>query len=251
LSRPALEKLREPFTRKAEALIAELVARGSFDAVKDLSEAYPLSVFPDAMGLVKEGRENLLPYGNMAFNAFGPRKDLFEKSFEEARKVIDWIDAQCAREALAPDGLGAQTYAEADAGQASPGEAALLVRSLLTAGLDTTIFGIDAAAYCFATNLDQWRALCEDPALTRAAFEEVIRFISPVQTFFRTTTKSVEVCRNSNPGKSESVAISCRSKPRPTKMGQLGQIRHPAKECRARRFWTRYSHMRGTDGRPP
>jgi cytochrome P450 len=72
-------------------------------------------------------------------------------------------------------------------------EAALLVRSLLTAGLDTTIFGISNALHCFASNPEQWRCLRENPSLARPAFEEVIRYASPVQTFFRTTTKAVEV----------------------------------------------------------
>ena len=39
----------------------------------------------------------------------------------------------------------------------------------------------------------KWQALRRDPGLARAAFEEVLRFESPVQTFFRTTTRAVEV----------------------------------------------------------
>jgi cytochrome P450 len=35
--------------------------------------------------------------------------------------------------------------------------------------------------------------LREDPTLARAAFEEAIRFESPVQTFFRTTTRAVQI----------------------------------------------------------
>jgi 4-methoxybenzoate monooxygenase (O-demethylating) len=72
-------------------------------------------------------------------------------------------------------------------------EAALLVRSLLTAGLDTTIYGIGNALNCFAQNPAEWQALRENPSLARAAFEEVIRYAAPVQTFFRTTTKPVEI----------------------------------------------------------
>lgn len=193
LSRPALEKLRGMFTRRAERLADDLAARGHFDAVKDLAEAYPLSVFPDAVGVVEEGRENLLPYGAMAFNAFGPRNELFEESFANARQVIGWITEQCRREALSADGFGAKVYAEADAGRVSEEEAGLLVRSLLTAGLDTTIAGLGAAMHCFATNPDQWQALRKDVKLARQAFEEVIRFMSPVQTFFRTTTREVDV----------------------------------------------------------
>jgi cytochrome P450 len=193
LSRSALEKLRAGFEQEGERLIEGLLLSGHFDAVKQLAEAFPFSVFPDAVGLVREGRENLLPYGNMAFNAFGPHNQLLEDSMARAAPVIAWIAAQCQRGALSTDGFGAQIYAEADAGHITHEEAALLVRSLLTAGLDTTIFGISNALHCFANNPEQWQCLRENPSLTRPAFEEVIRYASPVQTFFRTTTKAVEV----------------------------------------------------------
>jgi hypothetical protein len=193
LSRPALEKLGARFEQEAQRLIEGLLQRGRFDGVKQLAEAFPLSVFPDAVGLVREGREHLLPYGNMVFNAFGPHNRLLEESMASVAPVIPWITAQCQREALSTDGIGAQIYAAADAGHVTHEEAALLVRSLLSAGLDTTIFGISNALHCFASNPEQWRCLRENPTLARAAFEEVIRHAAPVQTFFRTTTKAVEV----------------------------------------------------------
>ncbi len=43
-----------------------------------------------------------------------------------------------------------------------------------------------------ALNSDQWKALRDDPALTRPAFDEMLRWESPVQTFFRTTAVEVE-----------------------------------------------------------
>jgi len=193
LSRSALEAYKENFEKRAATLVAEVLSRGEIDAIEDLAEAFPLSVFPDAMGLTAQGRENLLPYGNMAFNAFGPRNDLFEESFAHAKSVVPWITAQCQRDALDPHGIGAQVYASADENGLSEEEAGLLVRSLLTAGLDTTIFGIGAALYCFARFPEQWQALREEPRRMRGAFEEVIRYISPVQTFFRTTTAPVEM----------------------------------------------------------
>jgi cytochrome P450 len=72
LSRSALERLRAGFEEEAQRLIDEFLLYSRIDGVKQLAEAFPFSVFPDAVGLVREGRENLLPYGNMAFNAFGP-----------------------------------------------------------------------------------------------------------------------------------------------------------------------------------
>ena len=193
LSKPALQPLSDGFNKKSDALVASLVEQDEIDAVRDLAEAFPLSVFPDAMGLTKESRENLLPYGNMAFNAFGPRNDLFEEAFANAQPVVQWIAAQCQRDALEPGGLGEQVYRSVDEGTVTEEEAGLLVRSLLTAGLDTTIFGISAALYCLASFPDQWQMLRENPQLVRGAFEESLRYVSPIQTFMRTTTRPVEI----------------------------------------------------------
>jgi cytochrome P450 len=193
LSPAAIKILRDTFEREAELLIAQLVERREFDGVADLAEAYPLKVFPDAVGISEEGRENLLPYGTMVFNSFGPRNDLFDQAMANAGPVRDWIMSKCSRAALAPGGLGMQIFAAVDAGELSEDEAGMLVRSFLSAGIDTTVYGLGNALYCLARYPEQWRALRENPNLIRGAFEEVLRFEAPVQTFFRTTTRAVDV----------------------------------------------------------
>jgi 4-methoxybenzoate monooxygenase (O-demethylating) len=193
LSAKAMAGLRAGFKEAAESLADKLVARGRVDAIKDVAEAYPLSVFPKAIGLGADGLENLLPYGGMVFNAFGPRNAHFNAAMAEAAKVIAYINGQCAREALSPHGLGATIWAAVDTGEITAEEAPLLVRSLLSAGLDTTVVGIGNALYAFATNPEQWRTLRENRALTRPAFDEVLRWESPIQTFFRTTIRPVDV----------------------------------------------------------
>jgi cytochrome P450 len=193
LNKMAVQKLREGFEQKAEALIDAVLQQDTVDGITDLAQEFPLSVFPDAVGLAKEGRENLLPYGNMAFNAFGPKNELFEESFKEASKVSEWIMAQCHREALSKDGLGAQILDYAAEAGLSEEEGGMLVRSLLTAGLDTTIYGISNALHSFALHPDQWTLLREKPEYLKNTFAEVIRYQSPVQTFFRTTTQDVDV----------------------------------------------------------
>jgi cytochrome P450 len=192
LSPVAMKKLREDFFAAARALVEKLLAGGGpCDAIHDIAEAFPLSVFPDAVGLPPGGRENLLPYGNFVFNSMGPENQLLRDSLAQVPPVADWINAHCQLDALSPDGFGAAIYAAAGRGEILPGEAPLLVRSLLSAGLDTTVNGIGAALYCLARFPDQWDRLRADPALARNAFEEAIRFESPVQTFFRTTTADV------------------------------------------------------------
>jgi 4-methoxybenzoate monooxygenase (O-demethylating) len=193
LSPAAINVLRETFAREADALIDRLVEQRDFDGVADLAESYPLKVFPDAVGLAEQGRENLMPYGTMVFNSFGPRNDLFDKAMANAGPVREWIMSKCSRAALASDGLGMKIFHALDAGELSEDEAGMLVRSFLSAGVDTTVYGLGNALYCFAANPQQWTVLRENPNLIRGSFEEVLRFAAPVQTFFRTTTRDVEV----------------------------------------------------------
>jgi cytochrome P450 len=193
LSASVMTKLRERFAEEADALIDELVERGSFDAITDLAETYPLTVFPDAMGMPRENRHFLLPYGNMAFNAFGPRNEFFEAAFAEAEPVLAWLQRQMQRDAFAPGSFGTAIHTASDTGELTQEEAPIVARSLLTAGVDTTVSGIGAAVYCLARFSEQFARVRADPSLARAAFEEAVRYETPVQTFFRTTTRPVEL----------------------------------------------------------
>ena len=192
LSPAVVKQIRDGFATAAEAKIDELLERGIFDGIADCAEAFPLSVFPDAVGLTKNGREHLLPYAGVVFNAFGPPNELRQTAIERSRPHQAWITKQCQRENLAPGGFGACIHARVDDGAITADEAPLLVRSLLSAGLDTTVNGLGAALYCLARYPEQWAKLRADPSLARNAFEEAVRFESPVQTFFRTTTRETE-----------------------------------------------------------
>ncbi|MFC4943123.1 cytochrome P450 [Pseudonocardia sp. GCM10023141] len=189
----AVRALRATFAVAAERIADELVARGRFDAVTDLAEAYPLEVFPDAVGLPRAGRRNLMVYGSLALNAFGPRNEILAAALAAAGPVQEWVDRHCRRENLAPDGLGAAIWAAADRGEVSPENAPLLVRSLLTAGVDTTVTGLGNAIYSLASNPDQWSALHAEPQLAKFAFDETLRWESPIQTFCRTTSVDTEL----------------------------------------------------------
>lgn len=193
MSPAAIKKLRIDFEREAERLISELVERKEFDAATDLADAYPVKVFADALGIGAEGRDNLRLYSTMAFNAFGPQNDVYHASMVGAKEVSEWILTSSQRDRLAPGGFGSQIYDAADAGELTVEEAPRLVRAFLTAGIDTTVYGIGNAILCFAEHPEQWDRLRENPSTARPAFEEVIRFESPIQLLFRTATRDVEI----------------------------------------------------------
>lgn len=190
---PVLRALRPLWAKKAEALVDELVARRRFDAVTDLAEVFPLLVFPDTIGLPREGRSHLLTYAAATFNAFGPRNAVMLESEARAAEAIAWVADACRRENLSPDGWGMRVYEAADRGECSEAEAERLVRSFLTAGVDTTVNGIGNMINAFASFPEEWSRLREDPSLAKKAFEESLRWDSTVQIFFRTTARAVEV----------------------------------------------------------
>jgi 4-methoxybenzoate monooxygenase (O-demethylating) len=189
----SLKPMRRTWQVKADALIDELVTRRRFDAVTDLAEAFPLRVFPDLIGLMDEGRENLIPYGTATFNAFGPRNAVFETGNAKAAGAIAWVAAACRRENLKPGGWGTGVYETADRGDCTDEEAERLVRSFLSAGVDTTVNGIGNMMLAFAENPGEWAKLRANPKLATRAFEESLRFDGTVQTFFRTTACDSEL----------------------------------------------------------
>lgn len=188
-----VKALAPPWRAEADKLVDELISRGRIDAVHDLAEQFPLRVFPPTIGMMDGARDHLLTYARMNFNAFGPRNALFLKSAEEAMDASEWVDRACRRENLAPEGWGADVYRAADEGHCNEEEAHRLVRSFLSAGVDTTVNGIGNMVHAFAEHPDQWELLLEKPQLKRKAFEETLRWDSTVQTFFRTTSAPVEL----------------------------------------------------------
>ncbi|MDO8769264.1 MAG: cytochrome P450 [Burkholderiaceae bacterium] len=207
LSPKTVQQLRELFQSEADAMVDRILEKKEIDGVKDLSEHFPLKVFPDAVGLESEGRENLLLYGDMVFNALGPRNELLARSMERLKPVSSWIMDHCARKALKPDGLGELIYLAADRGEITHEQAPMLVRSFLSAGVDTTINGLANALLTLARHPDEYAKLHANPALARQTFEEALRYESIVQTIFRTTSRETELAGVPIPGDRKILAL--------------------------------------------
>jgi cytochrome P450 len=193
LSPKVVMQIRATFAAEAEALVERCVAQGEIDGIADLAQPYPLKVFPDAVGVEAEGREHLLVYGDMVFNSMGPRNELLARSAEKVGPVTAWIMKHCERAMLRPGGFGDQIYQAADAGELTHEQAPMLVRSFLSAGVDTTINGLGNVLYCLAHHPAEYAKLHADPSLARPAFEEGLRHESTAQTFFRTAGRDTEI----------------------------------------------------------
>ncbi|HET7138791.1 MAG TPA: cytochrome P450, partial [Arthrobacter sp.] len=85
--------------------------------------------------------------------------ELVEQGRCKAAEYTEWATAKCQRDALKPEGFGADIWVAADRGYILHEQAPLLTRSLLSAGVDTTVYGISGMLYAFASNPEQWEAL--------------------------------------------------------------------------------------------
>ncbi len=188
-----VKRLGESMQTLADDLVERLAAQGDFDAVTDLAEVFPMAVFPDLIGLPDEGREHLLTYAMLVFNAFGPANDVLRASEEGSEEAVAWVAQACKRENLKPGGWGMAVHEAADRGDCTSAEAERLVRSFLSAGVDTTVNGIGHMILALARHPEEFAKLRAHPSLAARAFEESLRWDSTVQTFFRTTTRSVDV----------------------------------------------------------
>jgi 4-methoxybenzoate monooxygenase (O-demethylating) len=197
LSPKAVTQIRATCTTVAEQMVDRCIEKareqGGICGIHDLAQIFPLKVFPDAVGVEEDGRENLLIYSDMVFNSMGPRNALLAKAAEGMGPVTEWIMAHCQREHLRPGGFGDQIYQAADAGEISHEQAPLLVRSFLSAGVDSTINGLGNALFALAQYPEQYAKLHADPTLARPAFEEALRWDSTAQTFFRTAAQDTVI----------------------------------------------------------
>ncbi|NMN06459.1 cytochrome P450 [Novosphingobium sp. SG916] len=146
-------------------------------------------------------------YATSTFNAFGPRNDVFLESQIGIEHALAWIDEACRYENLAPGGWGRDVHEFVKEAGLPAEYGALLVRSFLSAGVDTTINGIGNLLHAFSLHPQEWQKLRNDRSLVKRAFEESLRWQGTVQTFFRTTTRNVNLAGVSIPEGSKVIAF--------------------------------------------
>lgn len=183
---------RETVMAEGEKIVDEALAKGSFDAVRDLAEEIVVRVFPTALGLQLD-RDKIVNVGDLNFNAIGPANDLYKAALKRMEPLNEWFTKAQQREALIPGGWGEQIFEAEGRGELPEGTASGLMMTILRGGMDTTISGIGYTLMHLARNPQQWEYLKANPDKSTAAFIEAIRLEAPIQTFFRTTTKDVEL----------------------------------------------------------
>jgi cytochrome P450 len=196
MSPAVLRRMQDMFESAADRIVRSLLDApdGLIDGHTDLAKKYILQVFPDAIGLGDANREMLIKFGHAQFNMFGPKNHIYRESMEAAVEVFEWVATNCKRDAVQPGGICMAMYEAADTGAVTQEEAEILVRTLYSAGSDTTIYSLGNTLRALAENPDQYQLLRSNiDEFAVRAFEEGIRYDNPARFTRRRATAEVDV----------------------------------------------------------
>ncbi|MFE6700522.1 cytochrome P450 [Streptomyces sp. NPDC057718] len=190
----ALEEFHDYIAGWADTLVDQLIEKGTFDAVTDFAQAFPLAVVPDLLGWpVEEGKERLLEWATAGFNAFGPLNERTMAGFPLLQEMSEFLQRMSVPGNLRPGSWGAQLVSDAKEGKIEEYLLPGLLGDFLAPSMDTSVSALSSMMWLFGSNPDQWDLLRADTTLIPSAFNEIIRIESPLRGFTRLATRDREL----------------------------------------------------------
>ena len=180
-------------TAEVEALVAELVAEavslGEFDVVELLAGQLPARLTARLLGFPEEMWPQVKSWSERLMRTDMRERDpLIMNEFIDANReflgammpIMEEVSA-CPRN----DFMSIWSHAEID-GQKLPPEAIFHEVGLFIAGgAETTRTAISHGLRAFVDHPEQWEELAAKPELINSAVEEVLRWVTPLNNFFR------------------------------------------------------------------
>ncbi|MFP3796356.1 cytochrome P450 [Paraburkholderia sp. SIMBA_027] len=195
----ALRGLGEQIKANAQALVARLVKQPSFDAIDEIARRFPIGVVADLVGFQGEARANMLRWGQAAMEVIGPMNQRTVENFPIAGELYGYC-SQITQDTLTPGSVGWGVFEAENNGMIPAGAARHIIHQYLGAGLDTTLAAIGNTVALFGRFPEAFAKVRADLSLVPSAFNEVLRYYSPVHVWSRVTAQDVEVGGATIPG---------------------------------------------------
>lgn len=187
------EKLEGFVVERAELLVEDLVARGSFDAVNDMARPFVMGIIYDLNGLPESGRDRFFGWASNLFDALGPLNARMQYGLQSAGEMFQWLGTEATRDKVAPGSWASTIYDAVERGDIPGATAHELLSTYIAPALDTTIHSLGWAVQLFAEHPDQWDEVRADPSLIPGAYREILRLQPPVHHFGRRAEKDAEI----------------------------------------------------------
>jgi cytochrome P450 len=178
----AMTAIEEPLREEADRLVAELIARREFDAVKDFASRLPTAVVAQLVGLAVDS-DRMLRWAAATFEGLGPINRRSLRSLPHSLGLLHY--SRRLPRGIAPGSWAASVFEAQAQGELSMDEAKALVIDFVAPALDTTILAATHMLKLLADRPDQWDEIRADPSLAPAAVMETVRLASPIRGFTR------------------------------------------------------------------
>jgi cholest-4-en-3-one 26-monooxygenase len=209
-----VQKLEGPFRRIVTEAIDKIAAQGRCDFVEDVAVPVPLLLIADMIGIRKEDRRQFHHWSDALIAADGnlDNPEVMGKAttafLEYSAYVAEIIEdrRQHPRDDLVSILVGAKDagtltdmsnemplVASAEHQRLANDELIMILVLLLVAGNETTRNAIAGGMQLLIEHPDERRTLLARPELLESAMEEMVRLVSPVQSFARTATQDTEL----------------------------------------------------------
>lgn len=194
-----VRRLRDRIAELAKRFVDQMAdLGGECDFFVDVVSQYPLYVIMSLLGLPEEDFPRMFRLTQELFGA--DDDELARKGDKQAHMaaLIDFFQyfqgVIADRRAHPTDDLGSVIANATIKGELiGELEAAGYYVLIATAGHDTTSSALAGGMHALLDSPDQWRRLAADPTLVPTAFDEMIRWVSPVKQFMRTATADTTV----------------------------------------------------------
>tara|TARA_B100001029_G_scaffold163400_1_gene153478 strand:- start:370 stop:1626 length:1257 start_codon:yes stop_codon:yes gene_type:complete len=193
--------LDEIVKSSAAAIFDDLPTEGEVDFIEAIAQKHPLRVLATILGIDKEQEERLLVITQELFGSEDPDMRRGGEDRETARKelgmefymLFDEIikdRRSCPRDDLATMLANAELSDGCPLGQLETLGYYLIV---FTAGHDTTRNALSGAISAFLDHPDEFERLRNDPGLSKAAVDEIVRWTTPVNYMKRQAVQDYEL----------------------------------------------------------
>ena len=179
-----------------DSLLDRAAGRGSFDYFEEVAHVLPSQVIAHMLGVPEEDMDRVRDWTGAAGHVMGLGYQHVPEVIEDLRAYRAYVEGHIARRRGRPaedDLLGALIAAEEDGDGLTPDELTVTFFNLIFSGHESTATAIVSGMHGLLTQPDQWAKLCADPGLAPQATEEILRWVSPVQSITRYARVEVEI----------------------------------------------------------
>jgi len=192
---PARVRAMEPQLRAiCDELIDAICDRGECDVVSDLAAPLPMIVIGDLLGVEPSDRADLLGWSHGMLASLTGEPEGFEAAAEAFGAYVAYAHGMIAARRAEPrdDLFSILVHAQVD-GEGLTDDDIVFESLLLLIGGDETTRQVTAGGVeLLLEHPEQMAALIAAPARLSTAVEEMLRWVSPIKSMARTTTREVQ-----------------------------------------------------------